>query len=234
MFETAELRRCLDKATYEHVLPGFRSNLLRVQNALYEHKQFSVIVVIGGVDGAGKGETVNTLHEWMDPRYLETNAFGPRSDEEASGPTSGASGARCHPGARSASFLAPGTRARSSPTCMAKRPVRGTRRCSSASTPLSANSPTTAPSSSNSGSTSPRRTRSSRSRAWSAIRTSGGASGPRSRSTSSATTRSTRSAPRPCAPPAQVTRRGRSSKATTPPTATSPLGSTFWNRSRSA
>ena len=86
MFETAELRRCLDKATYEALLPELRSNLLRVQNALYEHKKFSVIAIIGGVDGAGKGETVNTLHEWMDPRYLETNAFGPLSDEERERP----------------------------------------------------------------------------------------------------------------------------------------------------
>jgi polyphosphate:AMP phosphotransferase len=86
MFETAELRRRLDKATYEKVLPELRSNLLRVQNELYQNKKFPVIVIIGGVDGAGKGETVNTLHEWMDPRYLETNTFGPRSDEERERP----------------------------------------------------------------------------------------------------------------------------------------------------
>jgi len=86
MFETAELRRSIDKATYETLLPELRSNLLRVQNELYENKKCPVIVVIGGVDGAGKGETVNTLHEWMDPRYLETNAFGPLSDEERERP----------------------------------------------------------------------------------------------------------------------------------------------------
>ena len=86
MFETAELRRRLAKATYEHLLPILRSNLLRVQNELYQSKKFPVIVIIGGVDGAGKGETVNTLHEWMDPRYLETHAFGPRSDEERERP----------------------------------------------------------------------------------------------------------------------------------------------------
>ena len=72
MFETAELHRRLAKATYEQLVPTLRSNLLRVQNELYQTKKFPVIVIIGGVDGAGKGETVNTLHEWMDPRYLET------------------------------------------------------------------------------------------------------------------------------------------------------------------
>jgi polyphosphate:AMP phosphotransferase len=86
MFETAELRSRIDKATYEQLLPSLRSNLLRVQNELYESKKFPVIVIIGGVDGAGKGETVNTLHEWMDPRYLETHAFGPLSDEERERP----------------------------------------------------------------------------------------------------------------------------------------------------
>ncbi len=86
MFETAELRHSLAKATYEKLLPALRSNLLRVQNELYQNKKFPVIVIIGGVDGAGKGETVNTLHEWMDPRYLETHAFGPLSDEERERP----------------------------------------------------------------------------------------------------------------------------------------------------
>ena len=57
MFETAELRRSLAKATYENLLPALRSNLLRVQNELYQNKKFPVIVIIGGVDGAGKGET---------------------------------------------------------------------------------------------------------------------------------------------------------------------------------
>src|SRR5918912_3834914 len=56
MFETTELRRSLDKATYEHLLPELRSNLLRVQNELYASKKFPVLVIIGGVDGAGKGE----------------------------------------------------------------------------------------------------------------------------------------------------------------------------------
>jgi hypothetical protein len=38
-------------------------------------------VVFAGVDGAGKGETVNLLNAWMDPRYLVTRACGEPSDE---------------------------------------------------------------------------------------------------------------------------------------------------------
>ena len=33
-----------------------------------------------------KGDTVNALHEWMDPRYLETHAFGTPSEEERERP----------------------------------------------------------------------------------------------------------------------------------------------------
>ena len=47
---------------------------------------FPVIIIIGGVDGAGKGETVNLLHEWMDPRHLITTAFDTPTDEERERP----------------------------------------------------------------------------------------------------------------------------------------------------
>jgi AMP-polyphosphate phosphotransferase len=48
--------------------------------------RFPVITVIGGVDGAGKGETVNLLNEWMDPRHIHTYAFPEPSDEEREHP----------------------------------------------------------------------------------------------------------------------------------------------------
>ncbi|MGH8673331.1 MAG: polyphosphate:AMP phosphotransferase, partial [Burkholderiales bacterium] len=41
-----------------------------------------VLIVIAGVEGAGKGETVNLLNEWMDPRHIATHAFfEPRGEE---------------------------------------------------------------------------------------------------------------------------------------------------------
>ena len=85
MFETAELGRKLSKKDYDAQEPVLRTALLDVQEEL-KRAPFPVIILIGGVDGAGKGETVNLLHEWMDPRYLEAHAFGPRSDEEAERP----------------------------------------------------------------------------------------------------------------------------------------------------
>jgi polyphosphate:AMP phosphotransferase len=38
------------------------------------------------VDGAGKGETINLLNEWMDPRWIVTRAYGTPSDEERERP----------------------------------------------------------------------------------------------------------------------------------------------------
>ncbi len=85
MFETAELGRTLDKKTFAALEPQLRVRLLDVQERLRAAK-VPVHVLISGVDGAGKGETVNLLAEWMDPRFISTAAFGPRTDEEAQRP----------------------------------------------------------------------------------------------------------------------------------------------------
>ena len=85
MFETAELGREVSKRDYEERVPALRLGLLRAQDQL-KNAGFPIILLIGGVDGAGKGETVNLLHEWMDARYLQTHAFDDPSDEERERP----------------------------------------------------------------------------------------------------------------------------------------------------
>jgi AMP-polyphosphate phosphotransferase len=67
-------------------VPALREALLNAQFDLSTAARFPVIVVIGGVDGAGKGETVNLLNEWMDPRHIHTHAFSEPSDEERERP----------------------------------------------------------------------------------------------------------------------------------------------------
>ena len=62
------------------------------------------------MDGAGKSETVNLLNEWMDPRWIVTRAFGEPSDEERSGPSTGAIGGPATARARRACFSARGIR----------------------------------------------------------------------------------------------------------------------------
>ncbi len=86
MFESAEIGHVVDKLTYQTREPKLRKALLDAQYELAEHKRFPVLILIGGVDGAGKGETVNLLNEWMDPRHIQTQALGAASDEERERP----------------------------------------------------------------------------------------------------------------------------------------------------
>lgn len=86
MFESAELGHQIDKQTYSKEEPKLRAALLKAQYDLAQDQKFPVLILIGGVDGAGKGETVNLLNEWMDPRHIQTRAFGDASDEESERP----------------------------------------------------------------------------------------------------------------------------------------------------
>ncbi len=86
MFESAELGHCISDRVYDRAEARLREALLKAQYELLANKSFPVIIVIGGVDGAGKSETVNILNEWMDPRHIVTHAFGERSDAERARP----------------------------------------------------------------------------------------------------------------------------------------------------
>src|SRR5689334_17745505 len=85
MFESAELGHRIDKERYKQEVPELREALLNAQLDLRE-ADFPVIIIIAGVDGAGKGETVNILNEWMDPRHIQTNALDVPTDEELERP----------------------------------------------------------------------------------------------------------------------------------------------------
>ena len=86
MFESAEIGHKLDKARFKREEPKVRKHLLDLQTELLAKKKFPVIILVNGVDGAGKGETVNLLNEWMDPRHIRTNAFGALTDYERDRP----------------------------------------------------------------------------------------------------------------------------------------------------
>ncbi|MFH2218971.1 MAG: polyphosphate:AMP phosphotransferase [Pseudomonadota bacterium] len=85
MFEAAELGLRVTKEEYKQKVPELRVKLLHLQERLKE-SPFSVLILINGADGAGKGEVVNVLHEWMDPRFLLTYGFGPPTQEESERP----------------------------------------------------------------------------------------------------------------------------------------------------
>jgi polyphosphate:AMP phosphotransferase len=86
MFESAELGHSVPRNRYDREVPVLREELLELQQRALEAARFPILLIIGGVDGAGKGETVNLLNEWMDPRHIETHAFGEPSDEERERP----------------------------------------------------------------------------------------------------------------------------------------------------
>jgi len=86
MFESAEIGHQISKAAYREALPALRAALLEAQVDLDTNKKSPVVVLISGQDGAGKGETINTLYEWMDPRFITTLAFAEPTDEERDRP----------------------------------------------------------------------------------------------------------------------------------------------------
>jgi polyphosphate:AMP phosphotransferase len=86
MFESAEIGHKIGKEAYRKAVPALRAALLDAQFDLKETGEIPVIVLVSGQDGAGKGETINILYEWMDPRYLSTLAFSEPTDEERDRP----------------------------------------------------------------------------------------------------------------------------------------------------
>jgi polyphosphate:AMP phosphotransferase len=86
MFESAELGHKITKERYKEEEPILREALLEAQYELLQNPKLSVAIVIGGVDGAGKGETVNLLHAWMDPRHIHNFALDNPTDEERERP----------------------------------------------------------------------------------------------------------------------------------------------------
>jgi len=86
MFESAELGHTIDKETFKKEVPLLRAALLDVQFDVLQKKEFPVVILISGVDGSGKGETINLLYSWMDPRHISTLSFSAPSDEEAARP----------------------------------------------------------------------------------------------------------------------------------------------------
>lgn len=85
MFEAAELGRTLDKQAYKKAIPDLRLHLLEVQRAA-RAADVPVVIIVAGVAGAGKGEVVNRLFEWLDSRGVEVHAYWDETDEEKQRP----------------------------------------------------------------------------------------------------------------------------------------------------
>jgi polyphosphate:AMP phosphotransferase len=78
MFEIADAGHKLKASVYKRRAPRARQRLLALQYELLAQPQFPVLVLLHGVEGAGRSETANLLSAWMDPRHVRTHAFDER------------------------------------------------------------------------------------------------------------------------------------------------------------
>jgi AMP-polyphosphate phosphotransferase len=84
MFESALVEHRLDKKTYRREEPGLRAALVEAQLELVAKKSFSVVALVTGMDGAGKGAVIRHLLEWLDPRHVRVEAYdAPDGSERA-------------------------------------------------------------------------------------------------------------------------------------------------------
>ena len=86
MFQSASLPVDLSRTDFDALEPKLRTELLAAQLEVIEKKPFSVLIVIAGVDGAGKNDAIARLHEWLDVRYVTCNAYDEATDEERGRP----------------------------------------------------------------------------------------------------------------------------------------------------
>ncbi|MGB3287683.1 MAG: polyphosphate:AMP phosphotransferase [Burkholderiaceae bacterium] len=86
MFSVAESDPALSHEEAKAAEAGLRTALLKAQYARLAKAQRSLLIVIAGIDGVGKGASINLLNEWMDARHIRTLAFGEPTPEERSHP----------------------------------------------------------------------------------------------------------------------------------------------------
>ncbi len=86
MFESAQIGHRIDDESFAAAVPALREALLEAQFELKQQARFPVLILINGVEGAGKGETVKLLNEWMDPRLIQVETFDVQTDEELARP----------------------------------------------------------------------------------------------------------------------------------------------------
>ena len=86
MLESIALRSSMSKEEYKKRLPSLRESLLRVQQDLRTAARSPALILLAGVDSAGRSESANLLNQWMDPRWITTRAWREPSDEERERP----------------------------------------------------------------------------------------------------------------------------------------------------
>ena len=85
MFELVGMGKKISKKFFNEQEPTLHTELLEAQRLLSE-SNVSVIIIVSGVDGTGKGKMVDRLNKWLDTRGVKTDAFWEETDEEKNRP----------------------------------------------------------------------------------------------------------------------------------------------------
>lgn len=75
----------LSKKAYQARAVRRREELVQLQVEL-KHAPFKVLLIVAGPEGAGRGNLLRTLAEWLDPRGVETFSYHAPTDEERERP----------------------------------------------------------------------------------------------------------------------------------------------------
>jgi len=86
MFQEAEADPQLSQEEFKKIEQHLRIQLVNEQYRHIALQDRALLILVAGIDGAGKGETINLLNEWMDPRHIHTIAFPEASREDRAYP----------------------------------------------------------------------------------------------------------------------------------------------------
>ena len=85
MFEAVELGQKVDKQAFKEAVAELRTRLVRAQFASSSHPG-PILILVAGLDGAGKGELLNFLGGVIDLRDVKVCTFWNETDEERERP----------------------------------------------------------------------------------------------------------------------------------------------------
>jgi AMP-polyphosphate phosphotransferase len=86
MFDSALIQHKLAKGEFAREEPELRTLLVEAQLELLERHPFAAVVLVTGMDGAGKTEVMHALSGWLDPRHLRIAAYGAPDEAERTRP----------------------------------------------------------------------------------------------------------------------------------------------------
>ena len=75
----------ISKKEYDEQVARIRAELVQLQVEL-KKSPFKIVLILAGVDGAGRGDAINTLMGWLDPRGVEAISVHRTSDDERERP----------------------------------------------------------------------------------------------------------------------------------------------------